>query len=197
MNQLMFSTPSFQVHVATRSDHSALVQFCRDNPAYDVFLTGDLPEENEWVEDFLTEVPPAHFGWTATHKLIVTIPDDTANIVAVIDVTEDMIGKGVGHVGLFQVAQRLHGSGIAREVYNGLEQWLISRGTKVMRLGVLDGNARGMAFWNRLGYLPTRTRIATALTCKQQLTYVMYKPLLPTTLKQYRDLVPRDHPDAP
>ena len=123
----MFTALLFQIHAATQNDHPALAQFCCDNPDYDVFLTGQAPDEDEWVEDFLTDVPPSQFGWTATHKLIVTMPDDRANIVAVIDVTEDMIGKGVGHIGLFQVAQRLHGGGVAQEVYDALDHWLMSR----------------------------------------------------------------------
>lgn len=108
-----------------------------------------------------------------------------------------MIGKGVGHIGLFQVAQKLHGTGLAQDLYSALERWLASRGARVIRLGVLDGNERGMAFWTRFGYRKTRVRMGTAPTGKQHCSSVMYKPLLPMSLSEYRILVPRDHPEAP
>jgi ribosomal protein S18 acetylase RimI-like enzyme len=105
-----------------------------------------------------------------------------------------MIAKGVGHIGLFQVAEAQHGTGLAHALYQELENWIGSRGSDVLRLGVLDGNARGMSFWKKHGYLQTRTREGTAPTGKQHLSHVMYKPLMRMSLKAYRARVPRDDP---
>jgi GNAT superfamily N-acetyltransferase len=181
---------------ATDADRPALARFCRENPGYDVFLTGEIPDEEAWVEDFLTDLPPTEFGASATHKLIATDPENQGLITAIIDVSEDMIAKGVGHLGLFQIAERLHGTGLAHRLYQELEAWLEARGTDVIRLGVLDGNDRGMAFWTRQGYVETRTRSGTAPTGKRHLSHVMYKPLTPISLEAYRARVPRDDPQS-
>ena len=192
----IFSLTKADIWTATEADRPALAAFCRVNPEYDLFLTGEVPNEAEWVEDFMTDLPPASFNWTATHKLIARRHQDSDTIAAILDVTEDMIAKGVGHIGLFQVATALHGTGLAHNLYQGLEDWLASRGTDVLRLGVLDGNARGMAFWTRHGFLETRRRQGTAPNGKTHLSHVMYKPIKPLTLEAYRLRVPRDDPNS-
>jgi ribosomal protein S18 acetylase RimI-like enzyme len=191
----LFGIPTANIRIATSEDAVALANFCHENSAYDVFLTGEVPVEAEWVEDFLTDLPPQEFNWRATYKLVAVATDEVASIIAIIDVTLDMLAKGVGHIGMFQVAERCHGTGLAHDLYRGLEEWLVVEGTRVIRLGVLAGNPRGLAFWTRHGYRETRTRIGTAPTGKQHHSHVMYKPLLPMSLDQYRQLVPRDHPD--
>jgi ribosomal protein S18 acetylase RimI-like enzyme len=193
----VFTLNDADVWTATEADRPALAAFCRDNPEYDVFLTGEAPDEAEWVEDFMTDLPPTSFNCTATHKLIARRHQDPETIAAILDVTEDMIDKGVGHIGLFQVATALHGAGLAHRLYQGLEDWLTSRGMDVLRLGVLEGNARGMAFWRRQGFLETRQRQGTAPTGKTHQSHVMVKPLKPLTLEAYRLRVPRDDPNSP
>jgi len=192
----ILSLTNADIWTATDADRPALAAFCRDNPEYDVFLTDEVPNEAEWVEDFMTDLPPASFNWTTTHKLIARHHQDPDTIAAIIDVTEDMIDKGVGHIGLFQVATALQGTGLAHDLYQGLEDWLASRGMDVLRLGVLDGNARGMAFWTRHGFLATRRRQGTAPNGKTHLSHVLYKPLKPLTLAAYRLRVPRDDPNS-
>jgi GNAT superfamily N-acetyltransferase len=193
----IFSLSDADVWTATDADRLDLAAFCRDNPEYDVFLTGQVPQEAEWVADFLTDLPPSSFNWTHTHKLIARRHQDPDTVAAILDVSEDMIDKGVGHIGLFQVATTLHGTGLAHELYQGLEGWLASRGMDVLRLGVLDGNARGMAFWTQHGFLETRRRQGTAPNGKTHLSHVRYKPLKPLTLEAYRLRMPRDDPNSP
>jgi ribosomal protein S18 acetylase RimI-like enzyme len=191
-----FTFGTTRARAAAPQDRASLMAFCRANPAYDVFLTGELPDENEWVDDFLNDLPPAAFGWSATHKLIATDRANADAILAIIDVSEDMLAKGVGHIGMFQVDESLHGSGFAHELYRALEGWLAQRGSDVIRLGVLEGNPRGLSFWTRQGYHQTRRRIGTAPTGKTHNSFVMYKPLMPLNLEAYRMRVPRDHPDT-
>jgi GNAT superfamily N-acetyltransferase len=197
MSEPLFQVSNVVVCVAGHDDTEALGQFCRTNPDYDIFLTGEVPDVDEWTTDFLTDVPPQEFGWTATYKLIALSPDRDDEIVAIMDVTLDMIARGVGHIGLFQVAQKLYGTGFAHNLYRSLEDWLEGQGMIVLRLGVLEGNPRGMAFWTRHGYCETRQRTGVAPTGKQHQSYVMYKPLKALSLDAYRKLVPRDHPDTP
>jgi GNAT superfamily N-acetyltransferase len=193
---IQFTCGDVAVRVASLDDGPALGAFCRENPAYDLFLTGQIPDEKEWVDDFLNDLPPAEFGWSATHKLIATQLAQPEKVLAIIDVSEDMLANGVGHIGLFQVAQSLHGTGVAHQLYHALESWLAQRGTDVIRLGVLEGNPRGLAFWTRHGYRETRRRVGVAPTGKIHNSMVMFKPLTPLTLEAYHKRVPRDHPDT-
>jgi ribosomal protein S18 acetylase RimI-like enzyme len=191
-----FTFGDTQVRTANAKDRARLAGFCRANPAYDLFLTGELPDENEWVDDFLDDLPPIAFGWSATHKLIATHVAEPEKILAIIDVSEDMLAKDVGHIGMFQVDETMHGSGFAHNLYHALETWLERRGSDVIRLGVLDGNPCGLAFWTRHGYRETRQRVGVAPTGKTHRSLVMFKPLGSLTLENYRARVPRDHPDT-
>jgi ribosomal protein S18 acetylase RimI-like enzyme len=196
MDEIGFQTDTWIARAATALDAERLAEFCVANPDYDVFLTGEVPDTRVWVDDFLNDVPPAHFNWRATHKLVVSSASAQQSIMAVIDVTEDMIARGVGHIGLFQVAQKLRGNGFAHELYQKLEDWLHKRASEVIRLGVLHGNPRGLAFWTRHGYQKTRERTGVAPTGIQHTSDVMFKPLKPMSLEVYRQLVPRDHPSS-
>jgi GNAT superfamily N-acetyltransferase len=192
---VLFHAAETVVRPATRDDAPALARFCRENPGYDLFLSGAAPVEAEWVEDFLTDLPPADFGWSATHKLIATPLDRPDTIHAVMDVSEDMLARGVGHIGLFQVAENLHGTGFADELYRALEAWMVARGMDAIRLGVFLGNDRGAAFWGRHGYRLSRLRAAP--DGSGHVSQVLMKAFSPTSLEAWHARVPRDHPDAP
>jgi GNAT superfamily N-acetyltransferase len=197
MARIIFSSQAFWVREATRADTIQLQEFCRNNQSYDVFLTGEVPDQTAWVEEFLTDLPPADFSWTAAHKLIVYSYENPDQIIGVLDVVENMLADKLANIGLFQIAESQYGTGLASELYKLLETWLKDRGADLLRLGVIDGNLRGEAFWKRNGYLFARTRGGPASDPPSHLIKVMYKPLAPMTMDAYRALVPRDHPDAP
>jgi ribosomal protein S18 acetylase RimI-like enzyme len=190
---------------ARDQDSADLARFCVTNPGYDILLTGEVPEPEAWVRDFLTDLPPAQFNPGATFKFVVRDGEGVAvgEIVAVVDVTLDMIDRGVGHIGLFQVAEARHGSGLAHRLYAALEGWLVQQGMDVVRLGVLTSNPRGARFWARHGYRPTRQRSATLENGRVVVTDVLVKPIgassaaQPFSLDAYRARVPRDDPASP
>jgi GNAT superfamily N-acetyltransferase len=187
-----FATPNLTIRHVTTADRVLLAAFCEANPGYDVLLTGQVPDTSEWVEDLLTDLPPVEFGWTATHKLIALLPHDPGTILAVMDISENMLAPGVGHIGLFQVAEARHGTGIAHELYAGLEAWLIERGMDAFRLGVLETNTRGRVFWDRCGFQVSRQREAD--DGSGQVWIVMMKSILGGSLADWHRRVPRDRP---
>ena len=186
----------WRISEAGDADRADLMQFCRANPDYDILLTGEIPEPMTWVEDFLTDRPPEAFQPGPTYKLVVRGPDD-AGIAAILDVTLGLIDPRVGHIGLFQVAQALHGTGLAPALYGALERWMSERGMEALRLGVLTTNPRGAAFWARHGYKPIRQRPAQLSNGLTVTFDVLYKPLVALTLEAYLARVPRDDPATP
>jgi GNAT superfamily N-acetyltransferase len=190
-----FTTANLSVRHATNADRSALAAFCAANPGYDILLTGHLPNTDEWVEDFLTDLPPADFGWTATHKLLAFEAGSSAEILAIMDVSENMLAPGVGHIGLFQVAEAHQGTGLADQLYQGLESWLAGRGMDAFRLGVLQANPRGQRFWARHGYVRSRTRVSP--DDPGQLIDVLRKSLRQESIDGWHKRVPRDCPQSP
>jgi GNAT superfamily N-acetyltransferase len=191
----LFATGRHVVRPACAFDGPALEAFAAQNPGYDILLSGAAPEPHLWVEEFMESQPPREFGWSAVHKLV-AIPQDGGPVAAVMDICEDMIAPGVGHVGLFQVAEALHGTGIAQELYEALEAWLAGRGSDAVRLGVLLANPRGRAFWVRNGYQVSRLREAPSDAPVAHTAEVMVKFLsTPASLEAWWTRVPRDRPD--
>jgi GNAT superfamily N-acetyltransferase len=172
------------------------MRFCRDNPDYDVLVTGEVSQPETWAEDFLTELPPEAYNPGPTYKLVVRNPHE-ASIAAILDVTLGLIDPRVGHIGLFQVAQALHGTGLASALYGALERWMAERGMEALRLGVLTTNPRGAAFWARHGYKPARQRPMQMDTGRTLVIDVLYKPLVAMTLEAYLARVIRDDPTTP
>lgn len=188
--------PGWTITQASDADRSDLAGFCIANPDYDILLTGEVPEPAAWVEDFLTDLPPADFHPGPTAKLVVR-PAEGGDIAAILDVTLGMIDPHVAHIGLFQVAQARHGSGLAHQLYPALESWLAGQGMEAVRLGVLITNPRAAAFWTRHGYQPLRHRTATLDHGRTVVTEVRMKLLAPITRAAYLARVPRDDPSAP
>lgn len=186
----------WRISEAGEADRADLMQFCLDNPDYDLLVAGEVSEPVGWAEDFLTELPPETFHPGPTHKLVLRKPHD-ASIAAILDVTLGLIDPRVGHIGLFQVAQALHGTGLAPALYGALERWMAGRGMEALRLGVFTTNPRGAAFWARQGYKPTRQRATEMGAGRTVLIDVLYKPLVALTLEAYLARVPRDDPAAP
>jgi|GEM_PF-3575605 len=195
----LLSLPHLQgwrISEAGEADRADLMRFCRDNPDYDVLVTGEVSQPEAWAEDFLTELPPGAYHPGPTYKLVVRKPNE-ATILAILDVTLGLIDPRVGHIGLFQVAGALHGTGLAPALHEALERWMAGRGMEVLRLGVLTTNPRGAAFWARQGYQPIRQRATEMGAGRTVMIDVLYKPLVPLTLEAYLARVPRDDPAMP
>lgn len=176
------------------AEHEALLQrFLDANPDYHTFCYGEPPAADEAHKE-IHEALPA--GWSYTKKWLIGYVDKTGELAAFANVVTDLLAPNVWHIGYFYMATARHGSGLAQELYGGLERWAFANGAEWLRLGVVVGNARGERFWEACGFLESRRRTGPygKLT---QTNRVMFKPLAGGTLEEYRALVPRDHPDAP
>lgn len=196
MTRTLPRLPDWAVTAASNEDRADLARFCIANPDYDILLTGEVPELEAWVEDFLTDLPPVQFNPGPTVKLVVR-PEAGGDIVAIVDLTLGMIDPKVGHLGLFQVANAVQGTGLAHQLYQALEAWMVEQGMEAIRLGVLTTNPRGAAFWTRHGYQAVRHRSSELGTGRTVVTEVRIKLLAPLTLDAYLARVPRDDPAMP
>jgi hypothetical protein len=81
-------------------------------------------------------------------------------------------------------------------LYRGLETWAVQSGARWLRLGVVLGNGRAERFWERLGYIETRTRTGIPTGRLTNAVRVMVKCLDGRSLEEYLSLVERDRPDS-
>lgn len=168
-----------------------LQAFFDANADYFVIVNGEPAAVGEAMEEITGELPA---GFSYTKKWVIGYADASGTLVAMANVVTDLLAPNIWHVGLFMVADSLHGTGIAHALYQGLEDWAAANGATWLRLGVVQGHARAERFWQSLGFAPVRTRENVDMGKLTNTIVVMVKPLTGETLAQYLQQVPRDQP---
>jgi len=189
---VLFSAAGLRAVELTDADIPLLQRFFEANPEYFHAVNGAGPGPNEAQSELHSELPA---GWPYTRWWIPGFFDDARVLHGMAGMVEDLLAPGVWHIGLFMVATPAHGTGLATTLYGALEAWAKSRGAQWLRLGVVAGNVRAERFWERNGYVESRTRTGIAMGSKVNTVRVMIKPLAGGALASYRTLVPRDRPD--
>lgn len=170
-----------------------LQRFFEENPLYFVAVNGEPAAPNEAHEEIRGELPA---GWPYTKKWLVGYLDDKNALVAMAIVVSDLLAASVWHVGLFIVATSRHGTGLAQELYEGLEAWAAANGATWLRLGVVKGNARAERFWERQGFIQVRLWHDVKMGRLTNTLRTMVKPLTSESIEIYLSRVERDRPEA-
>ena len=173
-------------------DIPRLQRFFDLNPEYFLAVNGEGPGPGEAREEVRGDLPA---GWPFTKKWVLGFEDDGLSLAGMANVVSDLLAPAVWHIGLFMVATPLQGSGVARELFHGLETWARGHGARWLRLGVVAGNARAERFWERYGFVEVRTRVGVEMGSRRNTLRVMAKPLAGGTMDEYRALVARDRPE--
>jgi ribosomal protein S18 acetylase RimI-like enzyme len=189
--ELLFATPSARCFEMRLDEVPRLQKFFEENPEYDLSVNGEPPRPDEALEEFQS-LPPA--DWPMGKKWLLAFEAGDKSMIGMADVISDLLVKDVWHIGLFIVSTRLHGAGVAQELYAGLEGWIMARGARWLRLGVVAGNARAERFWERLGYEEVRVRRNVEMGKRTNDVRVMVKPLMGGSVADYLALVARDRP---
>ena len=185
---------AFEMHAP---DLPALQRFFVENPEYQLLVEGEPPGPDAAQKEFDAR-PPA--DWPLKKKWLIGFRskkggNKNGDLIAVADLLEDLFIPGVWHLGLFIVATRLHGRGVAQALYEALEIWLRERGCNWIRLGVVIGNVRAERFWEKCGYVEMRQRLGVPYGRKVNDLRVMVRPLGDEKLSDYLAKVARDRPE--
>ena len=191
---MLFDTAIARAVVLGDDDIAALQQFFERNPDYFWSVNGEAPTADEALREVHASLPD---GWPYTWKGTLGFIDAHDELIGMANVVTDLLARGVLHIGLFIVAARLHGTGAAQVLHDGLARWAIANGTRWLRLGVVGGNARAERFWLKLGYVDLRLRTGIPMGRRVNDVRVMVKPLTNDKLDDYLALVPRDRPEHP
>jgi GNAT superfamily N-acetyltransferase len=167
------------------------------NPEYFLAMNGRLPQGHEAQGEF-DDYPPAHLPYA--RRWFAGLFDEHDEMIGVVAVVSDFCAAQVWHVALFMIATRLQGKGVARAVYEALEDWMRESGARWIRLGVVQGNERAERFWSRQGFHEVRIRQAAEPDGRTTNIRVMVKPKeareLKLEIEEYLTRVPRDRPES-
>ncbi len=189
---VLFATARFRAIELGAGDAPDLQRFFEGNPEYFLAVGGRGPAPSEANDEVHGALPE---GFSFTRKWIIGFVDETGALIGMANVVSDLLAKGVWHIGLFIVATRLHGTGIAQVFYEHLERWAHGLGARWLRLGVVEGNARAERFWERRAFAEVRKRHGMEMGERTNTVRVMAKALDGGTLSEYLALVARDRPE--
>jgi GNAT superfamily N-acetyltransferase len=192
-HSVLFSIGPYQAREMHADEVPQLQRFFEDNPIYFEAVNGQGPTAQEAQQEF-DDFPPAEMPFGTRWMLAVSGAD--GEWVAMAAVLSDFLAPSVWHIGLFIVATRLHGSGVAQSLYDAMELWMQNQGAQWVRLGAVEGWGKAESFWRKMGYTQVRTRDAIAMGQRVNNVRVMVKPLMGGAIPEYLQRVQRDNPGA-
>jgi GNAT superfamily N-acetyltransferase len=188
---IIFKTDKHICVELTETDIPQLQRFYAANPEYFQITEGRGPLPNE-AELEMADRPPEDMSYTKVW--ILGFLDESGGIVGMAEVCSNLMAAQVWHIGLFMIATRCFGAGIAYSLYQALEGWIKSEGAKWLRLGVVKGNGRAERFWEKLGFIETRSRDKVEMGDLVNTVRYLFKPLSGGSITDYLELVERDRP---
>jgi GNAT superfamily N-acetyltransferase len=190
----LFRVGSHEARLLASEDAPRLQAFFDANPEYYLAVGDEPPTPDEAAREF-ADLPPADLPFRTNWMVGVSGAD--GRLVAMAHGLGDFIAPHVWHIGLFIVASQLHGTGTANVFYDQLEGWMQAQGARWIRLGVVQGNAKGERFWAKMGYGQVRERTGIAMGRRVNTVRVLVKPLVDEPVEAYLAHVTRDRPGAP
>jgi ribosomal protein S18 acetylase RimI-like enzyme len=187
----LFEGEGFRAVEMRAEDVPRVARFHAANPDYFMIVYGEPAPAGEAQSDFDARLPE---GFPHRRTWMLLFEDPAGSVIGVASLVQDLFAAGVWNVGLFITAAALHGNGTPHAMYHALEAWMKIQGARWLRLGVVDANKRGAAFWKRMGYTQVRQRENYVLGPRTHLLHVMVKPLADADWDWYRRAVPRDDP---
>lgn len=152
MNELaVFSERDLIARRFERSNLEPAQSFLEANPGYHQLAFGERPSADE-AERELVDFPP-QIDPNDAYFLGLWQNEELAGIAHVM---RTWPVAGISYIGLFQVAEKFHGTGLADRAYAALDAWMCREfQPRWLRLGVLATNFRALKFWARHGYHET------------------------------------------
>lgn len=175
------------------SDIPLLQQFFAANPEYFLNVQGEPALPDDAQEEIEEDLPA---GIPYARKWVIGFANPDGSLAAMANVVADIFKPTVWNLSTFIVSTALHGSGVARHLYEAIEAWAAQSGARWLRLGVVVGNTRAERFWLSRGFIETRIRTDYQIGQQLNTLRVMCKPLAGGSIQDYLTLVGRDAPGA-
>ncbi|MFL0249549.1 GNAT family N-acetyltransferase [Clostridium neuense] len=115
---------------------------------YYILSGGELPEEDDAKEIF-TELPP---NKGSKDKFVLGIFNNINELIGIIDIVRNFPIESTWIIGLMLIEPKERGNGLGSEIHKELVNWLGNLGARVLRIGVIEENHKGIEFWTSLGY---------------------------------------------
>jgi GNAT superfamily N-acetyltransferase len=159
----------FTVRALDIGDVPALRALFDADPEFFRDINGrDIP-----VEEIRTAIPP---GRSADDKFLFVL-DQGGRVEGIIDLIRGYPERHIWHLGFVFLSKRVRGGGQGRRCLHALYDWTRGQGGTVMRLGVVEPNAKARHLYATEGFVLETTREVDPSVNRARPTLVLRRPL--------------------
>lgn len=142
------------------------------NPEYFEIVSHKVPTRNDVEMDMLTK--PDGLAGERKHYGVYCLNGEA---VALTDILEGFPEDDVYYIGLFMIKGDKQRRGLGRSLFLQLAETARAKGFERIRLGVVEENQKGLAFWETMGLAQIRTVKAESGTDREGVIFVLEKKL--------------------
>ncbi len=132
-----------------QKDKTEVTEFFIQNKSYLIYQDHKKIDEATTRDFFYGQLPA---GKTYADKLLLGYYQND-ELVCVVDLLKNYPTDGTWVIGLMLLAENKRDKGLGKILLLDLEKYLATEKVKVIRLGVLEDNHVGKAFWQRNGFV--------------------------------------------
>lgn len=143
-------------------------ELCLKCSDYYILSGGELSAEEDAKEIF-TALPP---GKEHEDKFELGIFNNINELIGIIDIVRNFPIESTWTIGLMLIEPKERGNGLGSEIHKELVNWLRNLEAKVLRIGVIKENYKGIKFWTSLGYQKVN-EIEMQFNLKKHIVYSM------------------------
>lgn len=162
------SISEFHVRALEERDVPALQALFDEDPEYFQLNGRTFP-----VEEMRTALPP---GRTNDDKFLFVLERDD-RVEGMIDLVRGYPEPHIWHLGFIFLSKRVRGGGQGRRCLHALYDWTRAQGGTVMRLGVVEPNAKARQLYATEGFTFEAMREVDPAANRMRRTLVLRRPL--------------------
>lgn len=147
MNGMMVDEKSYDIRLLGAGDEKELQDLCERCHEFVLLTEGQMPGPKAGF-DILNDLPP---GKGIEDKRVFGVYDKEL-LVGVVEMVKDYKTVGEWIIGLLLVDPARRGMNLGGAIHDYIKDYVSLKGGTLLRIGVIEENARGMNFWKRLGY---------------------------------------------
>lgn len=147
MKRISVNGDSYIIREMNEKDEAAIQDLCERCFEFNILTEGQMPGEKAGYE-ILNDLPP---GKELKDKKVLGVYDEDL-LVAVVEMVKDYKVPGEWIIGLFMIDPVRRGNNLGSAIHNYIREFVALNGGSLLRIGVIEKNAKGLNFWKKLGY---------------------------------------------
>ncbi|MEL7657499.1 MAG: GNAT family N-acetyltransferase [Bacillota bacterium] len=156
-----------QMKELSKEKTNLVEELCEKCSDYFILHYG-LPASEKEIDEIFIALPP---NKSFDDKFVLGIYRFD-ELIGLVDIVKDFPTVGEWMLGLMLITPEERGSGLGRAVHEALVIWAKELGAESFRIGVIEDNHKGFAFWSSLGYTKIK-EVNMDLNAKTHIVNVM------------------------